>query len=134
VVTAPMRRRQVAYGMRRGLSQRRACRLFSVARSALSYQSKLAIKDAPALTAMRRLAREYPRFGYRRIAILLRREGFPMSFDRAWRLCRQLSCKCLRSAAADGQRAHGRGPERPSSVIMCGPTISCLIAALTARF
>jgi predicted XRE-type DNA-binding protein len=77
VVTAPMRRRQVAYGMRRGLSQRRACSLFSVARSALSYRSELAVKDAPALTAMRRLAREYPRFGYRRIAILLRREGFP---------------------------------------------------------
>jgi putative transposase len=74
--------------MKRGLSQRQACRLFSVARSALSYQSKLAIKDAPALMAMRRPAREYPRFGYRRIAILLRREGFPMSFDRAWRLWR----------------------------------------------
>jgi putative transposase len=74
--------------MKRGLSQRRACRLFSVARSALSYQSKLAIKDAPALVAMRRLAREYPRFVYRRIAFLLRRESFPMRFDRAWRLWR----------------------------------------------
>lgn len=83
-----MRRRQVAYGMKRGLSQRRACQLFSVARSALTYQSKLAKKDAPVIVAMRRLARQYPRFGYRRIAILLRREGFPMSFDRAWRLWR----------------------------------------------
>jgi len=86
MVTAPMRRRQVAYGIGRGLSQRRACYLFSVARSALSYQSILATKDAPALAAMRRLARQYPRFGYRRIAILLRRAGFSMSFDRAWRL------------------------------------------------
>jgi putative transposase len=43
-------------------------------------------KDAPALVAMRRLARQYPRFGYRRIAIFLRREGYAMSFDRAWRL------------------------------------------------
>jgi putative transposase len=83
-----MRRRQVVYGMKRGLSQRRACRLFSVARSALSYQSRLAAKDAPALDAMRRLARTYPRFGYRRIAILMQREGFLMSFDRAWRLWR----------------------------------------------
>jgi len=38
------------------------------------------------MVAMRRLARLYPRFGYRRVAILLRREGHPMSFDRAWRL------------------------------------------------
>lgn len=83
-----MRRRQVAYGIRRGLSQRRACSLFSVARSTLGYQSLLAKKDAPALVAMRRLARLYPRFGYRRIAILLRREGHTMSFDRAWRLWR----------------------------------------------
>jgi putative transposase len=72
--------------MKRGLSQRRSCCLFSVARSALDYRSKLDKKDSPALVAMRRLARLYPRFGYRRIAILLRREGHPMSFDRAWRL------------------------------------------------
>jgi len=75
--------------MKRGLSQRRACVLFSVARSSLSYQSRLAVKDAPALAVMRRLARAYPRFGYRRIAILMQREGFPMSFDRAWRLWRR---------------------------------------------
>jgi len=84
MVTAPMRRRQVAYGMKHGLSQRRACVLSSVARSSLWYQSRLAIKDAPALVVMRRLARAYSRFGYRRIAILMRREGFPMNFYRAW--------------------------------------------------
>ena len=86
MVAARQRRHQVAYGMKRGLSQRRSCALFSVARSSLDYRSKLDKKDGPALVAMRRLARLYPRFGYRRIAILLRREGHPMSFDRAWRL------------------------------------------------
>ncbi len=86
MVAARQRRHQVAYGTQRGLSQRRSCALFSVARSALDYRSKLDQKDGPALVAMRRLARLYPRFGYRRIAILLRREGHPMSFDRAWRL------------------------------------------------
>lgn len=89
MVAARQRRRQVAYGIKRGLSQRRACRLFSVARSALGYRSILEKKDAPVLVAMRRLARLYPRFGYRRIAILLRREGHPMSFDRAFRLWKQ---------------------------------------------
>ena len=86
MVAARQRRNQVAYGMKRGLSQRRSCALFSVARSALGYRSKLDKKDGPALVAMRRLARLSLRFGYRRIAILLRREGHPMSFDRAWRL------------------------------------------------
>lgn len=89
MVAARQRRRQVAYGIKRGLSQRRACKLFSVARSALGYCSILEKKDAPVLVAMRRLARLYPRFGYRRIAILLRREGHPMSFDRAFRLWKQ---------------------------------------------
>ena len=88
MVAARSRRSQVAHAMKRGVSQRTACRLFSVARSTLGYQSRLAAKDAPALMAMRRLARMYPRFGYRRITILLRREGHAMSFDRAWRLWR----------------------------------------------
>ena len=86
MVAAPARRQQVAYAVKRGLSQRPACRLFSVARSTLAYQSRLAQKDALVLAAMRRLARLYPRFGYRRVTIFLRREGYSMSFDRAWRL------------------------------------------------
>lgn len=73
----------VAFGTTRGISQRRACKLFSVARSALRYESRLAVKDTPVICAMHRLARQHPRFGYRRIAILLGREGFTMSFDRA---------------------------------------------------
>ena len=36
LVSVPARRRQVSYGRERGLSARRACTLFSVARSALS--------------------------------------------------------------------------------------------------
>ena len=38
------------------------------------------------MAAMRRLSRLYPRFDYRRVTIFLRREGYSMSFDRAWRL------------------------------------------------
>ena len=47
LVSVPARRRQVAYGREHGLSARRDCTLFSVARSALSYQSRKAAKDAP---------------------------------------------------------------------------------------
>jgi putative transposase len=46
---------------------RRACALMSVARSRVSYVSRLAVKDAPVVRAMRRLATQYPRFGDRRI-------------------------------------------------------------------
>jgi putative transposase len=70
------------------LSQRRACELFEVARSALSYRSVRAARDAPALEAMKRLAAQYPRYGYRRIRIFLRRQGHHMSRHRAHRLWR----------------------------------------------
>ena len=46
-------------------------------------------RDAPALAAMRRLAAQYPRYGYRRIRIFLKREGHTMSTDRTHRLWRQ---------------------------------------------
>ena len=72
----------------RGLSQRRACELLEVARSALKYESVRSQRDAPTIEAMKRLAAQYPRYGYRRIRIFLRREGFHMSRHRAHRLWR----------------------------------------------
>jgi putative transposase len=88
MVSACVRRSQVAYARARGISVRRACSLMSVARSALCYQSRLAAKDDPVLVQMRELAARYPRFGYRRIVVFLDRLGYPMSPDRAHRLWR----------------------------------------------
>lgn len=89
MVSACGRKLQVAFARRRGLSARRACRLFGVARSTLGYRSALAAKDAPVIAAMRELSGQYPRFGYRRIRVFLGRQGHTMSFDRAHRLWRQ---------------------------------------------
>jgi len=61
----------------------------SVARSTLHYESRLAIRDAPVLAAMRELAAQYPRYGYRRIQVFLARRGYVMSADRTHRLWRQ---------------------------------------------
>ena len=49
----------------------------------------MAAKDAPALTRMGELSAQYPRYGYRRIAIFLGRDGHDMSFGRAHRLWRK---------------------------------------------
>jgi putative transposase len=87
-VSVPARRKQVAFGRERGLSARRACTLFSVARSALRYQGKMTERDAPVLARMTELAAQYPRYGYRRIRIFLARDGHPMSPGRAHRLWR----------------------------------------------
>jgi putative transposase len=59
-----------------------------VSRSALHYRSRLAAKDAPVLVRMAELSARYPRYGYRRIAIFLARDGYPMSFGRTHRLWR----------------------------------------------
>ena len=82
MVSAPVRRNQVAYVHARGVSIRRACALLSVARSALRYESRLAKRDAPVLRVMRELAAQYPRYGYRRIQVFLARRGHAMSADR----------------------------------------------------
>ena len=88
MVSSRARREQVAFACERGLSKRRACELLDVARSALTYRSVRDEHDASPLAAMRRLAAQYPRYGYRRIRIFLRREGHVMSRHRAHRLWR----------------------------------------------
>ena len=70
--------------------------MLSVARSTLGYQSRLVARDGPALTAMRDLSAQYPRDGYRRIRIFLKRAGQPMSADRAHRLWRQAALQVPR--------------------------------------
>lgn len=86
MVSARGRRRQVALAKREGMSLRRACELFRVARSTLNYESKLESKDAAVMERMSAVAEKHPRFGYRRVRVLLAREGLVMSPRRAHRL------------------------------------------------
>jgi putative transposase len=88
MVSTALRRQQVAYAVRRGLSCRRACKLVRVARSGLSYESKLIERDKRAVACLRELAGQYPRYGYRRVRILAARDGHRMSTGRAHRLWR----------------------------------------------
>lgn len=88
MVSARVRREQVAYVVGRGRSHRQACALLSVARSSMTYPSRLAVRDAPVLSDLRELAGQYPRYGYRRMQVFLARRGHVMSADRAHRLWR----------------------------------------------
>ena len=65
------------------------CGLIGKARSTLSYELRQPEKDAPVIATMTRLSSQYPRYGYRRIRIFLRREGLAMSASRAERLWRK---------------------------------------------
>jgi putative transposase len=115
-VSVPARRRQVGYGRERGLSVRRACTLFKVARSALSYQGRKAARDAPVVDRMRELSGQYPRYGYRRVRIFLGRDGYRMSPGRAYRLWRAAGLQLPRKRPKKRVATARPRPQAP-----CGP-------------
>jgi len=86
MVGAPVRRQQVTFAIKRGLSQRRACALLSTSRSTLHYESRMDARDGPLIEAMTGLAGLYPRYGYRRIQVFMEHLGHIMGPDRAFRL------------------------------------------------
>lgn len=86
MVSVQERLEQVRYAVGRGISQRRACTLLSVARSGLDYQYKMAVKDQPIVVAMRQYSEQYPRYGARRVRIFLRRDGLVLGRDRTARI------------------------------------------------
>lgn len=66
-------------------SERRACRLVQFARGTMRYRARR--RDETALrTRLRTLAQERPRFGYRRLTVLLRREFGAVNHKRVHRL------------------------------------------------
>lgn len=71
-----------------GLSQRHACRLVNCPRSNMHYRLKARI-DEPFTARLRELAAERPRFGWRRLQILLRREGMSVGEHRLLRTYRE---------------------------------------------
>lgn len=68
------------------ISQRRACRLVGLSRSALCYHSNKQQDDQALSERLVTLANERRRFGYRRLHALLRREGITVNHKRVYRL------------------------------------------------
>jgi putative transposase len=71
-----------------GYSERRACGLIGVDRSSFQYESKGG-GDVSVRARLRELANERRRFGYRRLAIMLRREGVRMNLKKVYRLYKE---------------------------------------------
>ncbi len=68
-------------------SQRRACGVMTMAVSSYRYQTRR--WDEPLRTRLVELAREKPRFGYRRLHVLLRRNGERVNHKRVHRVYRE---------------------------------------------
>ena len=71
-----------------GVSERRACQVVEVGRSTVRYEPH-ARDNEPVIRRMRELAQKWKRYGYRRLAVLLRREGMTINAKRVYRLYRQ---------------------------------------------
>lgn len=69
-------------------SERHACILVAVPRSTVRYQAQRRRDDSPLRRRLHELAGERPRFGYRRLHVLLRREGIVVNHKRIERLYR----------------------------------------------
>jgi len=84
-----LRRSAVIWAMQeKNYSQRRACKLVGLAPKTYRYRSRRS-NDAKLRTRLRELATERRRFGYRRLHILLAREGMRVNHKRLFRIYRE---------------------------------------------
>lgn len=92
---SPSRKREAVRKLQSqcGMSERRACRVLDQSRSCQRYQAQPRSDEASLVKRMLELVRQRPRFGYRRIAALLRAEGFRASASRMLRLWRREGLK-----------------------------------------
>ncbi|MFM2125475.1 MAG: hypothetical protein RL328_1926 [Acidobacteriota bacterium] len=75
-------------------SQRHACELMGIPRSTFRYQER---RDDSALRAkLVDLSREQPRYGYRRLCVLLRRDGLHVNVKRVHRVYRLVGLQVRR--------------------------------------
>ena len=92
---SPSRKRAAVVGLQEEfeVSERRACEVVDQPRSSQRYEAKPRDDEEALVKQMRELAGQRPRFGYRRIAVLLRRESWRASNTRILRLWRQEGLK-----------------------------------------
>ena len=91
MVTPVARRAAVSYFRDRyGFSERGACRLASYSRSSYRRRSVREEADKALRERLLELASERPRFGYRRLHVMLCREGWQINRKRVYRVYREL--------------------------------------------
>jgi len=72
-----------------GVSERRACRVLGQPRSTQRYAAREPERDRELRARLRALSARHPRYGYRRIWALVRREGWRVNRKRVQRLWRE---------------------------------------------
>lgn len=108
-------RRDVALVMaEHSLSQRHACRLLEVDRSTYRYEPR-PDHNAKLRTALLEAAKQKPRFGYRRLWVLLTtRQGFKASIGRVQRLYREEGLAVRRQKRKRLRNRNGEPVDQPA--------------------
>ena len=99
-----------------GMSERRACKAIGCCRMTMRYQTTRA-DDASLRQRMRAIAQERRRFGYRRLHVLLKREGYLINHKKLFRLYREEKLTVRRRGGrkrAIGTRAPMLDPMMPN--------------------
>ena len=109
MVTPASERKAVAHLVERhGMSERRACKAIGSCRMTMRYKTTRA-DDAALRDRMKAIAVERRRFGYRRLHVMLKREGFVVNHKRLFRLYREERLTVRRR----GGRKRALGTRRP---------------------
>src|SRR5271166_216361 len=93
------------------MSERRACRIIGCVRMSVRYRTRRP-SDTELRERLRKLANERRRFGYRRLQVLLRREGRIVNHKRLFRLYREERLSVRRR----GGRKRALGTRAPLAV------------------
>lgn len=108
-MTSKAKQKAVAHVFERhGVSQRRACDILKIDRSGVRYKS-VRPHDAELREAMKKVASERRRFGYRRIHVMLERQGIIMNQKKLRRLYREEKLQVRKR----GGRKRALGTRRP---------------------
>ena len=112
-MVTPVARREAAahLGQTYGVSQRRACRAIGADRSSIRYRSRRS-DDSAMRCRLRELAALRRRFGYRRLHILLHREGVHVNHKKLRRIYREERLQVRRR----GGRKRALGTRAPLAV------------------
>ena len=109
-MVTPAARREAAAHLRSAyeMSERRACRVLGVDRASVRYQA-VRPDDGVLRDRLKALAQERRRFGYRRLHVMLRREGHAVNRKRVQRLYHEEKLSVRRR----GGRKRAMGTRRP---------------------
>jgi putative transposase len=89
-----------------GVSERRACRVLGQPRQTQRYRPRIKQQERRLVERMLMLVRAHPRYGYRRIWALLRRQGWRVNRKRVYRLWRREGLKVPQKARKKRHLGH----------------------------